>query len=322
MDHDHFARLGDLAGGYVVGEERVWRLPPSVGGTAGPTIVLSRWRCTAAGEARTQARADAAHYVVEIVLRKTRVHLQVDDVTVLDGVAMPGCIHVTRPGAKAVARYGGAADLLHLHVPAELVENPATGAVAAIDRGGRCFYDPVIRQLAGTILQAEAGAIPLGQRYTGSVCAAILARLMDASGDAAADRRGVSALCKWRLRRVLDFVEANLQDVITLTDLATAAGLTRMHFAARFKAATGLRPHDYVVQRRIEQAQTLLREPGAAIVDVALTVGFQTQAHFTTVFRRLVGQPPQMWRKSQDDLPPASWHPARIPALLDHAAPL
>ena len=63
-----------------------------------------------------------------------------------------------------------------------------------------------------------------------------------------------------------------------------------MHFAAQFRSATGLRPHEFLLRRRIDHAQRLLAEPGTRLVDVALSVGFQTQAHFTTVFKRFVGQ--------------------------------
>jgi AraC-like DNA-binding protein len=72
-----------------------------------------------------------------------------------------------------------------------------------------------------------------------------------------------------------------------------------MHFAAQFRAATGVRPHDYVLERRIDRARTLLREEDMPLVEVALSVGFQTQAHFTTVFRRLVGEAPGRWRQLQ-----------------------
>jgi AraC family transcriptional regulator len=104
-------------------------------------------------------------------------------------------------------------------------------------------------------------------------------------------------LQKWRMKRVVDYVGAHLSHRITLADMSAAAGLTRMHFAAQFRAATGMRPHDYILQRRIDRAQELLRDPKLALVDVALSVGFQTQAHFTTVFKRFAGETPNRWRR-------------------------
>lgn len=109
--------------------------------------------------------------------------------------------------------------------------------------------------------------------------------------------RRCTPLQKWRLKRVTDHVDAHLSRRITLANMAAAAGLTRMHFAAQFRASTGMRPHDFVLQRRIERAQELLRNPELALVDVALSVGFQTQAHFTTVFKRFAGGTPHRWRR-------------------------
>jgi len=99
------------------------------------------------------------------------------------------------------------------------------------------------------------------------------------------------------MKRVTDHVDAHLSHRITLADMAAATGLTRMHFAAQFRASTGMRPHDFVLQRRIERAQELLSNPELALVDVALSVGFQTQAHFTTVFKRFAGRTPHRWRR-------------------------
>jgi AraC family transcriptional regulator len=107
----------------------------------------------------------------------------------------------------------------------------------------------------------------------------------------------VSGLSKWRLRRATEYMAANLSEPISLADIAAAVGLSRMHFAAQFRVATGLRPHEFLLRRRIEQAQKLLLTTRTPLVEIALDVGFKTQAHFTTVFARLVGETPNVWRK-------------------------
>ncbi|WP_371258756.1 helix-turn-helix domain-containing protein [Ancylobacter sp. FA202] len=124
-------------------------------------------------------------------------------------------------------------------------------------------------------------------------------RLQEADGHIdALDRnaRARAALPKWRLKRVVEYVNMNLGERITLADMAAAAGLSRMHFAAQFRLATGQRPHDFLLHRRIEMAQELLAGTNQRIIDIALAVGFQTQAHFTTVFKRLVDNTPRQWR--------------------------
>jgi AraC family transcriptional regulator len=109
-------------------------------------------------------------------------------------------------------------------------------------------------------------------------------------------RRQPEPLQKWRMKRVVDFIDAHLDQRISLPQMATTARLTRMYFAAQFRAATGVRPHDYLLRRRIDRACTLLRESQMPLVEIALSVGFQTQAHFTTVFKRFTGETPCRWR--------------------------
>ena len=108
-----------------------------------------------------------------------------------------------------------------------------------------------------------------------------------------------SPLQLWRLQRVLVYIEAHLADQVTLSNLSEAAGFSPMHFASQFRVATGMRPHDYVLLRKIEEAQALLLSSTTSVVDIALGFGFLSQAHFTTVFKRFVGSPPSHWRRAR-----------------------
>jgi AraC-like DNA-binding protein len=100
----------------------------------------------------------------------------------------------------------------------------------------------------------------------------------------------------WRLQRVVLYIEAHLADQVTLLEMSEAAGFSPMHFAGLFRLATGVRPHEYVLRRKIEEAQLVLLTSDMPIVEVALSFGFLSQAHFTTVFKRFVGSPPLRWQ--------------------------
>ena len=115
--------------------------------------------------------------------------------------------------------------------------------------------------------------------------------------------RPVQALQKWRLKRVIDYIDASMSSKITSRDLAAVAGLSRMHFASQFRAATGLRPHEFLLKRRIRRAEELMRDTTMTIMEIAFAVGFQTQAHFTTVFKRFAGSTPRHWRVGNHMLP-------------------
>jgi len=158
--------------------------------------------------------------------------------------------------------------------------------------------DQIIRSLSSALEAAECGQdrhcaealrVAIAVRFAGL-------RAAEAAAAAGPSGRPVRALQKWRLKRVFEYVDVNLSNKITLLDLAAVAGLSRMHFASQFRMATGLRPHEFVLRRRVQRAEELLRDSRMAIVEIALTVGFQTQAHFTTVFKRFAGCTPRQWR--------------------------
>jgi AraC-like DNA-binding protein len=171
--------------------------------------------------------------------------------------------------------------------------------------------DEIIRSLSSALEAAECGQDRHCAEALRVAIAVRFAGLRAAEKTAAAGMSGrpVRALQKWRLKRVFEYVDSHLSNKITLLDLAAVAGLSRMHFASQFRVATGLRPHEFILRRRVRQAEELLRNSRMAIVEIAITVGFQTQAHFTTVFKRFAGCTPRQWR-AESQLPslPAIQH--------------
>jgi AraC-like DNA-binding protein len=114
----------------------------------------------------------------------------------------------------------------------------------------------------------------------------------------------VSPLPKWRLQRVQALVEDRIAEPLTLAELAAEGGVSRMHFAAQFRAATGMRPHEYLLTRRILRAMMQMSADDTPLAQLALAVGFQSQSHFSTVFKRLTGTTPAAWRNRERTLAP------------------
>jgi AraC family transcriptional regulator len=84
---------------------------------------------------------------------------------------------------------------------------------------------------------------------------------------------------------VLEYVDSNLDQEISLTNLAEAAGLSAAHLCNAFRHSTGKSPYQFVVHARIERAKELLRRPGLRVIDVAIASGFKNPQHFARVFR-------------------------------------
>lgn len=109
-----------------------------------------------------------------------------------------------------------------------------------------------------------------------------------------AKRAGLSAV---RRRRTVDFVEANIGTRFDLSTMASAASLSPFHFSRMFKKTMGVSPVRYVLQRRVREAQALLRGSTKTLAEIALECGFASQSHFTTAFKKAVGVTPGRYRK-------------------------
>jgi AraC family transcriptional regulator len=102
------------------------------------------------------------------------------------------------------------------------------------------------------------------------------------------------------LQRVIDYINDHLQDELSIVDLARAAKLSPQHFVTAFKASTGISPHQYVINRRIDRARDMLRREDKTISEIAYAVGFSSQSHLTASFRRTTGLTPRKFRQSLD----------------------
>jgi AraC family transcriptional regulator len=100
-----------------------------------------------------------------------------------------------------------------------------------------------------------------------------------------------------RLVRVIEYLHASFGEEISLDGLAQVAGLSPNYFLHAFKQTTGQTPHRYLTELRIAKARELLEDPHRSIVEVSLAVGFSSQSHFTTVFRRFMKTTPAAYRE-------------------------
>lgn len=103
-------------------------------------------------------------------------------------------------------------------------------------------------------------------------------------------------LPKYCLKRVLDYIEENLAEDLSLSQLAGLAGMSPHYFSELFKQSTGRAPHSYVLWQRIERAKQQLMNPERSVIEAGLEAGFQNASHFARMFRKLVGTSPSSFR--------------------------
>jgi len=102
-----------------------------------------------------------------------------------------------------------------------------------------------------------------------------------------------------KLRRTIDFIDENLHGELTLNTLAQAVALSPGHFAHAFRAATGVTPHRYVVERRVETAKALLLQSDLPITEIAQRIGCSSHSHFSVQFHRVTGFTPRQYRNRE-----------------------
>ncbi len=101
----------------------------------------------------------------------------------------------------------------------------------------------------------------------------------------------------WRLGAIA-YINEHLEKNLTITEIAETVGMSPYHFARAFKQSTGIPPHRYLVERRIERAKILLSQTDLSVAQIATRVGFATPSHFTTVFRKHLKTTPNAYRRS------------------------
>jgi AraC family transcriptional regulator len=126
-------------------------------------------------------------------------------------------------------------------------------------------------------------------------------------------RRG--ALPKWRAKRALAYIEANLGSKIAIGEMADFVALSKSHFSRAFKQSLGSSPMTYVTTRRVERAKLMMTSSRERLSDIALACGFADQSHLNRHFRRVVGISPALWRRGVEPRRPR-WGGS------DHSRPL
>ena len=123
------------------------------------------------------------------------------------------------------------------------------------------------------------------------------------------ERSGASLSKPNNPRRAIEFIDAHLDERITLDDIARYCGLNPFAFSRAFKKENGITFKEYLVRRRINRARSLLADRSMSVTDVAEAAGFGDLSHFNRTFRRFVGSSPTAFRRLEHSLPVEN-HPA------------
>ena len=146
--------------------------------------------------------------------------------------------------------------------------------------------------------EVESGC-PSGRIYLDGLTAAMASRLVARHSSLARkfSRNGNGGLTGYRLKQVLAFIEEQLTEDVSLERIAAVAGVSSSHLNTLFRHSMGVAVHQYVIQRRVELAKTLLLQEEKSITEIALEAGFAHQSHLARHMRRMLGLPPRALKR-------------------------
>ena len=155
---------------------------------------------------------------------------------------------------------------------------------------------PAVAQLGGLLHAGLADRTQLGRLALESLGAALAVAVVRDHTTALRPAAPGRQLSRDQLQAVLALVEDDLSAPLTVADLAARAHVSVFHFSRLFRAATGVSPHRYVVQRRLAHARELLTRTDVPLAQVALRCGFADQSHLTRLVRDRLGTTPAALR--------------------------
>ncbi|MBK8023024.1 MAG: helix-turn-helix transcriptional regulator [Chloroflexi bacterium] len=155
------------------------------------------------------------------------------------------------------------------------------------------FFDPLLRHLVMELCSEVQSPRPFGNLFAESVAHLLMLHLLRRYSTAVIVSKSSRTLLSLAQKRIIEtFIDDHLAETITLDALARAIHVSVPHFERMFRAAYHRPPYQYVLERRIERAKSLLKDSTLSIYEVARLSGFANQSHFTRHFTRLVNVSP------------------------------
>ena len=221
------------------------------------------------------------------------------------GLLGPRNITITPPATTTEWQHCGHPEILQVYLRRSIYElavgelyDVDASAAEIVPRFG--IVDPLLEQLAIALAEALRNGSVRDGLYVDTVAQMVAVHL--ARAHSVQSRPGplppTPMVSHQRMRHLIEYIEANLDQPLTLDTMAAQVGISPLYLARAFKAAIGQSPHQYVLARRIERAKELLRNTEMPIIDVALSVGFSSQSHLSHWMLRHTGVSPAVYRRS------------------------
>jgi AraC family transcriptional regulator len=221
--------------------------------------------------------------------------------SVAKGTFRPGAVIIIPEGSSSRWDIPKPVDVVQLYLPPTTLERVAreTNTATAVDLLERTGHpDPVTSRLLLSAADGLEGNSALDTLFRHQLIDLLATRLLAAhTASPTTFEPTMGGLSPKVLLRAIERLRSDSDADVSLAALASDAGLSRSHFCRAFKESTGLSPHAWLRQYRLEQAMNMLRDTDTSIVSVAAELGYASQTAFAAAFRRLTGETPSDWRR-------------------------
>ncbi|MEY9885110.1 helix-turn-helix domain-containing protein [Bradyrhizobium sp. USDA 329] len=212
-----------------------------------------------------------------------------------------GTVSVTNLMDNPQCEFRGPFDAVQYYVPTsalnEFAREHGAKPVATL-KWGRDQRDPYLSTLSSVLLSAVEQDPANNQLFIDQIGLSLIAHFAQTYGGLRPQDSAVGGgLAPWQERRAKEIMRTRLASGLTIADVAAECKLTPSHFARSFRRSTGIAPHEFLSQLRIEEAKRQMLSTKLPLADIALICGFGDQSYFTRVFSRSVGASPGAWRR-------------------------
>ncbi|MCK1723276.1 AraC family transcriptional regulator [Bradyrhizobium sp. 141] len=216
------------------------------------------------------------------------------------GTFRPGVLIIIPEGSSSRWDIPKPVDVVQLYLPDAILKRIADEAqVGPADLLERTAHpDPITSRLILSAADTLQGNGALDALFRHQLTDLLATRLLAAhTGSPTTFEPTMGGLSPKILLRAIERLRSDSDADVSLDALASDAGLSRFHFCRAFKESTGLSPHAWLRQHRLEQAMKMLRDGDDPVVSIAAALGYASQTAFAAAFRKLTGETPSDWRR-------------------------
>jgi AraC family transcriptional regulator len=217
------------------------------------------------------------------------------------GTFRPGVVIIIPEGSSSRWDIPKPVDVVQLYLPHTMLERVAREADTATptDLLERTAHpDPITSRLLLSAADVLEGNGALDTLFRHQLIDLLATRILAAhTGSPTPFQPTMGGLPPKVLLRAIERLRSDSDADVSLAALAADAGLSRFHFCRAFKESTGLSPHAWLRQHRLEQAMNMLRDTDESVVSIAAALGYSSQTAFAAAFRTLTSETPSEWRR-------------------------